>query len=299
MFIRRFYYLLTWLGCLLIFWAYRQWITWLVLIVVTFFPILSLLISLPAMLSARLHFNLPTITYRGTTCKLQPMCKAIFPAPQWNCIMELSNSLTGHRQQIEVGSLLPTDHCGLLTIRIRDAYVSDYLGLFRFRIRRRQYFTLTVRPQPITPDKKAAFQNSADHLVHIGDTPDHTSPRAYRPGDNTRQIHWKLSQKTGTLIINEAAQKSNPLLLRIKLQGTDAELDQKLETLLCLGELLTDQNITFIIECISSEGIEQWYIQDKDCMTQTIDTILCRGRCSLLPMDPTNEIGSCSYEIGG
>jgi hypothetical protein len=299
MFIRRFYYLLLWLGCLLIFWAYRQWITWLILIVVTFFPMLSLLISLPAMLSAHLHFNLPPITYRETPCKIQPQCKAIFPAPAWRCSMELSNSLTGHCQQIKAGSVLPTDHCGLLTIRIRDAYVSDYLGLFRCRIRQPQHFTLIVRPQPITPGQRANLQNSADHLLHIGDSPDHNSPRTYRPGDNTRQIHWKLSQKTGTLIINEAAKTSDPILLRIKLQGTDAELDQKLDTLLLLSELLTDQNIPFIIECISSEGVEQWYIQNKDCMTKTLDTVLSRGRCKALTIGSTNENAPFVYEIGG
>jgi hypothetical protein len=296
MFIRRFYYLLIWLGCLLIFWAYRQWITWLILIVVTFFPILSLLISLPAMLSACLHCNLPPITYRGTPCKIQPQCKAIFPAPAWHCSMELSNSLTGQRKRIESCSLLPTDHCGLLTIQIRDAYVSDYLGLFRCRIRQSRHTTVTVRPLPTTPDKK---QNSANHLLHIDDSPDHNSPRAYRPGDNTRQIHWKLSQKTRTLIINEAAKTSSPLMLRIKLQGTDDELDQKLDVLLLLSESLTDQNIPFTIECISSEGIEQWNIQSKDCMTKTIDTVLSRGRCRSLAISSTSENAPFVYEIGG
>ena len=278
MVIRRINYLLVWLGCLLVFWAYRQWISWLVLVLVTILPLFSLLISLPAMFSTGIHFNMPTYTSLGTPCAFRPDCTSIAPAPLWQCKAELTNLLTGHRQQIDAGAFLPTDHCGLLRIKITEAYVYDYLGIFRRKLPVPREISLIVRPQPVAAESKADLRTLGSHLPDITADTDHSAPRPYVPGDSIRQIHWKLSRKTGKLIINEATGSSQSIFLQIKLAGTQAELDQKLGMFLWLGTKLADQHIYFDVECISATGSEQWHIQTSEDLIRTLDAILSR-RC--------------------
>jgi hypothetical protein len=296
---RRINYLLVWLGCLLFFWAYRQWISWLVLIAVTVLPLFSLLISLPAMIAAGIHFNLPTFTSIGMPCTFQPDCKTVGPAPAWKCKAELTNMLTGHHQQIEAGALLPTDHCGLLKIQITEAYVYDYLGLFRCRIPAPGEISLTVRPQPIAPESNPKLLDVADRLVDIGDTPDHSAPRPYQPGDSARQIHWKLSQKTGSLIVNETESLSPPIRLQINLEGTQSHIDETLGVFLWLGQMLTNQNIKFEVACVSANGSERWHIRTNEDLLRTLDAVLCRRCCRSLSNSAANEDNLQQQKSGG
>lgn len=65
--------------------------------------------------------------------------------------------------------------------------------------------------------------------------------RDYRPGDSLREVHWKLSAKTDTLMIREAQEPiTGRALLTLDLYGTPEELDSTLSQLAWLSRWLTE-----------------------------------------------------------
>ena len=73
----------VWLVCLFFFFAYRQWMAWIILISVSFLPLLSLAMSLPAMLMARPVLDMPGTVMAGTDTPLELTMKSLLPAPVW------------------------------------------------------------------------------------------------------------------------------------------------------------------------------------------------------------------------
>lgn len=295
-------YLASLMGCLVFFWAYREWLSGFLLVLVLVLPWFSLLLSLPAMWTCRIRFRNPAILQRGQKEDADYVGETRFPAPPLKGKLMVSNRLAGTRQKIRGGDQLPTAHCGVLEIEPRKVRAYDYLGLFRVRIRKRQPYRILVRPEQIPvdspPDMSRYLVNAWKPKLGGGYAENHEL-RLYRPGDNLRQIHWKLSAKTGKLMLREPMESLRGLaVLTMELRGTPEDLDQKLGKLHWMSSYLLQQEIPHQIHCLTQRGMEQFCVADAQQAQEAIDTLL---RAAPAPADTAPIYGAAAwrYHIGG
>lgn len=253
MFKRWVIYLLSWLVCIIFYCAYQQWFAWIALLTLLALPLFSLLCSLPAMLSSRLTIKSPEVVTTGDVCHAEIRCSGPFPTPLWRCNLQIKQPMTGEITPLPKNGQLPTDHCGVLILTAEKPRIYDYLGLFALPVRVVGQPAVTVRPQPIPMHLPgAAKQGRALRWQGKpgGGYSENHELRLYRPGDSIQQIHWKLSAKTGRLILREPQiPVGSTVTLRLDRGTTPAEADRAMGRLIFLSQQLLAQGIRLRILC--------------------------------------------------
>lgn len=278
--VRRIIYLLTWIGCVIFFCAYRQWLAWYTLVAVSTLPVFSLLLSLPGMLTARLRTKLPGAVTMGTPVMLTLGCESEMPALPWRCRVVLERPLTGEKWILKKGQALPTEHCGTILVDFQKAKIYDYLGLFRLPLKTPGQWVLSVRPNPVSMESlPEAYLDLGWKPKPGGGFSENHELRLYRPGDNVQQIHWKLSGKTGKLILREPMEPARrQVLVRLELSGSPVTLDRKMGQLLWLGNQLLEKGIHFEIQCHTGTGRVCRPVTNHQALEQALDDLLNRPR---------------------
>ena len=113
---RRIVYLALLAGALVFYWAYREWLSWLLLMALVWLPWFSLVCSLPAMVTCSLRAGCVPQTTAGTAVPVSLVGKCNLPVPHVKTELLVENAMTGRQWRVRTGGSLPTDHCGLLTI---------------------------------------------------------------------------------------------------------------------------------------------------------------------------------------
>lgn len=300
---RRIIYLLAWFGCMVFFWAYQEWFAWFALVTVICLPIFSLLISLPAMLTAKLALHCPPALPLGMELVPELRCRSFLPTPPWKCSVMVRSPLHDCQWRLHEGDPLPTDHCGALVCSIRKAKVCDYLGLFSLPLRCCPPSTVLVRPAPVRVERLPELDHQLSHTwvpKPGGGFAENHELRLYRPGDSVQQIHWKLSAKTGSLILREPMEPVRyRVLLRLNLNGSPEELDQKMGQMVWLGQHLLERDIHFEIQSLTGDGIENWYVTNADDLTSAADQLLSRTPACSGSIRDRAEQAAWQYHIGG
>ena len=299
---RRGIYVLSLVSCLIFYGAYQLWFAGFVLTAVLCLPVFSLLVSLPAMCTARLELELPAGVERGAKQELGLWSSSQFPTPPWKCKITVEQPLTGRRWTFKGVQELPTDHCGTLIATVTKAKVCDYLGLIAIPMRRGGIATMEVRPRP-QPMPMPSLQR---HLTHTyrpkpgGGFAEEHELRLYRPGDSVRGIHWKLSAKTGKLILREPMEPvRSRMLLQLDLAGTPETIDRKLDQLLWLGQQLLEKDLHFQIQALTGSGMEVWSVTDETGLRSALeDLLLCAPAVSGTLRDRP-QVADWRYFIGG
>lgn len=251
-------YLATLLGSILFYWAHHGWLAWLLLLFVLTLPLFSLLVSLPAMLTVRVGVRCAGILQMGEaeTPALTVRCK--LPAPPVRGRIRVKRTLSGESRLLKPGGQLPTGHCGQLLCSPERVSVYDYLGLFRLTVHRRQRAAAVVRPQSLAMTPPAQLDRWAARSWKPkpgGGFSENHELRLYRPGDSLNQVHWKLTAKTGKLMIREAMEPLQGLvLLCITVQGSDEELDRKFGRLHWMGNYLLQQELRYELRALTGQG---------------------------------------------
>ena len=105
---------------------------------------------------------------------------------------------------------LSSGHCGMLELSLEDVRIRDWFGLWQSAPLPEKREHVLVQPELFVPEVCFAQGEtpSADgerwSMTRPGNDPSETfSIREYIPGDPVHQIHWKLSQKTDTLMLRE------------------------------------------------------------------------------------------------
>ena len=300
---RRIIYLLAWFGCMVFFWAYQEWFAWFALVTVVCLPIFSLLLSLPAMLTAKLELHCPPAVPMGMELVPELRYRSFMPTPPWKCGILVRSPLHDCQWQLHVGDPLPTDHCGALVCSLRKPKVCDYLGLFSLPLHCSSQTTVLVRPDPVRveriPELDFQFAQAWRPKPGGGFAENHEL-RLYRPGDSVQQIHWKLSAKTGDLILREPMEPvRRRVLLRLDLNGTPEELDKKIGQIAWLGSQLLALDIYFEVQSLSGDGIESWYITNTSDHTSAMDELLSRTPALSGSIRDRAEQAAWQYHIGG
>ena len=274
---RRIIYLVVLAGCLTFYLAYQQWLAAFLLAVVVILPWFSLIISLPAMLTARVQIKLPTWVTQGTSQELTLYYGSRLPTPPWKARVLVKRPLTGEQWVLKGVDTLPTQDCGMLECSFKKTRIYDYLGLFSKKMKHGEPQKLIVRPLPVATKiiGLERVTTRAWRPKRGGGFAENHELRLYRPGDNIQQIHWKLSAKTGSLILREPMEPiRNQLLLQLDLQGTPRELNRKLGRLLWLGQQLLDRDLHFRVDALTGEGILSQAVTDAEELSIAIDALL-------------------------
>ena len=295
-------YLAVWALCLVFFFAYREWMAWIVLMSVSLLPLLSLAVSLPAMVLSRLTVSLPETVAIGTVTPMDIRLECPLPPPLWRVRITARHTLTGKLWILQPGLDCPTEHCGALRVSFTGGRVYDYMGLFFLPKKTPGDLQMLIRPSRLRPkdlpDPEKTIVTYWKPKAGGGFSENHEL-RLYRPGDSLRQIHWKLSSKTGKLIYREPmVLASDDLLLRLVHGGSPAELDRKLGKLLWLGLYLQRRGLAFDVLADTADGQKLWHITSKRSLLDVLDTLLSTAPLEYADLN-TPVVGGWQYYIGG
>ena len=263
-------YLPMLLGSVVFYIFYQEWFSTLLLVLAFGMPLLSLLISLPRMLRAKMTVECPPSVAMHTAAKATLSCSEELP---FRGRIYLRRSVTGERWRGKEVTALPTEHCGALEVQARWALVYDRLGLIPIPVRVRGDRRTLVRPDaveaPIPSDVEKAVAASLAPKAGGGFSEYHEL-REYRPGDSLSHMHWKMTAKVGKPILREPMQPRMRLLLTLDIGGTAAQMDRKLGRLMFLATHFLEHNIPFDIAALSAEGvIEQAVDREGDLLFVT------------------------------
>lgn len=275
---QRIIYFLALIGCVVFYMAYQLWFSWVLLQVVVFLPLVSLFLSIIAVLSLRTDLVVEPIMPMGSAERIQLNVFSKLSLPPYSSKIRITKPMTGESWQMKADAEFPTDHCGKFYVELHKPRACDYLGLFRIGIRKTAQQTVLVLPNPVAleipPDLCRHLSQSWRPKPGGGYAENHEI-RQFRPGDNLSNIHWKLSAKVDELMIREPMESARGLmLLTMDLKGTADELDTKLGQLLWLGRWLLEREITFDLRVLTANGIEGWTIQDEEAMDKCMQTLL-------------------------
>ena len=301
--VRRSLYLTVLSVSVIFYLAYQEWFAWFVLLVILLLPLLSLAVSLPAMLSFTAQPEGAVTLTMGDSGDVWLMGQCNLPVPPFKGKIRLKNIQSGEQWRYRSGGNLPTEHCGGIAVTTEKVWVYDYLGLIGIPVRRSQGKTVLVRP------KAAQMEAPTDLNRYLarswrpkpgGGYGENHDIRLYRPGDSLNQVHWKLTAKTGKLMLREPLQPNRGLmLLTMNLRGTPEILDQKFGKLLFLGNYLLELGISFELRVLSGDGIHTYPIQTDLDLKSSVDELLTFGCAAEGDIRHRDFAASWLHHIGG
>lgn len=308
MIVRRATYGAALLAAVVLHLAYGQYVTQYILLFLVFLPILSLLLSLPAILTSRAELSGGADVQRGRSCKvrLRVDCRFFLPPDHYRITVEHRNLFldsAGTRVKVQIHGTRrceqiftpETDRLGTLSYRIRSARACDYLGLFAIPIKRSGSVTLTVLPNAEQPVPMPTLLEDSECIQKpkpIGFSEEHEL-RPYREGDAVNLIHWKLTEKMDAPIVREPQELLRRKVVLSMDLLTDYPAQQSvLEQLCFLSGLLIEQNIPYLLRYglrtahIGGEGDFKRFLKSllsepvRDEKAQPVvggtDTLVCR-----------------------
>ena len=300
---RRLIYLTVLAAGGMFFLSYQEWVSWLFLLLLLLFPLFSLVLSLPAMMTVRVQANAPAAVAQGTEAEVRLTGWCRLPVPPFRGKLRVTRLTTGETWKKTTDVPLPTEHCGGLRAMPDGTWCYDYLGLLGMLVRKKEPVTVIVRPRPLAmgkiPDLERFLARSWRPKPGGGYSENHEL-RLYRPGDSLNQVHWKLSAKTGKLILREPMQPERGLvLLTMNLRGDAWELDRKFGRLLWLGSHLLERDVCFQLRCLTGEGVMTWEVNGVQGLREAVDKLLCSTPARQGDLRLRDFRASWQYHIGG
>ena len=300
---RRIVYLCCLAGSLVFYFCYQRWMAWILLLTVLALPWVSLLLSLPAIRQFRGEIECPAFVTMGGEAHAALWGLSKLPQPLFLGKIWVRNRITGEKFRHDPRNPLPTAHCGSLRVQAERVRVCDYLGLFALPARKVPARTVTIRPIPVPmedlPDLSRYIARSWRPKFGGGYAENHEL-RLYRPGDSLNQVHWKLSAKTGKLILREPMEPNRGLvLITMDLSGAPEEIDRKFGRLLTVSRHLLENGLRHEIRCLTADGVMVHTIENEAALTAGLDKLLrcpAAGEGTLMGAETG---ASWQFHIGG
>lgn len=303
MLVRRVVYLASLASGVVFFFAYRQWFAWVVLLWLVGLPLLSLAVSLPVMLRAQVRLNCPSQVQMGELAVPELSVQCRLPLPPVRYHMQVKNCFTGEFFLYEPEEALLTDHCGGLEVKPWKVYIYDYMGLFRYRVRKLSGCRVLVLPTAVAaPELTQLRQQHANAWKPKtgGGFAENHDLRLYRPGDDLRHIHWKLAAKTGKLVYREPIEPQDGMLrLSLVLSGSEETLDRKLGRLRWIQSHLVKEQLPFEVLCLTEGGLLRFAVTDDASAHEAMAAILLSRKAPEQAALPEQFEEARSWHIGG
>ena len=231
-----------------------------------FLPAVSVLCAVRSARRVTVHLSAPDCCKQEDAAECSVQAMGLLPGAALTAVLRGRSRLTGEETAVKLSvsrfvpdavGALRAAHCGTVALSLSDAAVQDWFGLYRCALTVQSTRFVTVEP-PLFDVRITLAENetvTADSerwsSTHPGHDPSETFGfRTYVPGDPIRQIHWKLSQKTDSLMVRELGLPvAEEVLLLLDTSTTGKEdaadaLDAAMTALLSLSRSLTEQGIT-------------------------------------------------------
>ena len=244
-------------------------------------------------------------------CRVRIRNSALLPVMRYGCRVSIRNDLTEEEQTVTltggIGArgessqniLLQSRYCGRLRVRISRFTLLDYLGMLPMQAPANAEARLTILPNlfPMDADMTArpAYADDGASDRRGEDRSEVYQLREYRPGDDIRQIHWKLSSKLDELILKEASQPESRSLLVFwdKRTGTPQQMDALAEVVSSTGAALLQGGVQYTLCWTEGDDLQAQDILDENQLLQTIpELVKTRGSadCRLPEMGDYSRI---------
>ncbi len=194
--------------------------------------------------------------------------------------------------------------CGRVCAEVRRARALDFLRLFSLPVRAAhtaEVFVLPSRkPAPSVLSENSLLQGFGELTLPTrpgSDFSELTGTREYREGDPLHRVHWKLTEKTGALVVRQGsrpASRSLRFLLEYgdKLEGSDAML----EVFSRLAFLLAGRGVPAEVCWISGGEITSETFEDEDGVSLLLRRLLSvRPSGSALELFRGEERWKCAH----
>lgn len=299
----RFVYFAALLCGAMVYVAYGQWLSGIAMAVLLGLPIVSLVLSLPGILTFHMTIQGESMLNRGEEGQLWLVGSSLYPIMPFRGRLQLRHCGTGETLFYHPDQGIPAAHCGGYWASAEKVRVCDYLGLLSFPVKRKEGKQVIIRPTPLpvsdAPDL-SQFVPRVWRPKFGGGYGENHELRLYRPGDSLNQVHWKLSAKTGKLTIREPMEPlRGQLLLTMTLRGTPEELDRKFGRLLWLGTYLTERELSYGIRVLTGEGVRFFRITGQEELNKALDQLLCTPMAEDKSILEEKVTASWQYHIGG
>lgn len=265
----RLMYLASLAGVLIFHTYYTGWFSWYLLMLTVTLPWFSLLCSLSPMLRLRIAADMPASCLMGQSAHIRlenAGARRLSPPYRLQSVVYDCMGMSVSRQKISLSGSktaqleLATHHAGAYRCMLEKGSVYDYLGLFRFPLRLPELGELLVLPEDIQPiDTPSLTQLTARRYraKPAGGFSETHEMRAYHPGDSMRDIHWKLSAKTDSLIVREPIEPvRGQAVLSFDLAGTRDAVDRTLGLLQWMSGWLLSQELSHTVCWLDPESFE-------------------------------------------
>ena len=160
----------------------------------------------------------------------------------------------------------------------------DYLGLLPMKAPVKADARLTILPDlyPMEADMTArpAYADDGASNRRGEDRSEVYQLREYRPGDDIRQIHWKLSSKLDELILKEASQPESRSLLVFwdkRTGGTPQQMDALAEVVSSAGMALLQSGVPYTLCWTDRDDLQTQDISEENQLLQAIPALVKTG----------------------
>ena len=275
---RRIIYGLVTLGAFAFYLFSGQWMAWILLLAMIFLPLISLLLSLPSMLLTKIQLFCPESVPINSQVSVQLIARCPFSTPPLKWKLTAYENFSGSKLGFSSNAVFLADHCGAIKVSLKKIYVSDYLGLISLPKKCKLQKKILVIPHTLPirniPSLKK-YLASRWKPKPGGGFSEHYDLREYHPGDDLRQIHWKLASKTGKIILREPTiPVRGKLALSLSLFGSADVIDRKFGKLLYLSDYFLSRELPFEIHCSSGEGIRCFPVITSQDFSSALHTLL-------------------------
>ncbi len=296
-------YIVCLAGSLIFYAFYQGWIAWVLLCLTAAVPLLSLLLSLGPMLLVKPSLDCPSAVTVMDEESLAVNLHSPLPIPPCRIRFRVRHTLTGEEFKLRANDDLPTGHCGALLCHCTTFQVYDYMGMFRLQLKRMPDQQILIRPHtvPMKPPRELdRFLARSWKPKYGGGFAEQHEMRLYRPGDSLNQVHWKLTAKTGKLIVREPmVPQPGRVLLTMDLSGVPTEMDQKLGKLQWMSQYLLELGIHHEIHALTGGGIRMLPVGTDTALRSAMDALLPESPATEGTVLSSNIAASWRYHIGG
>lgn len=251
------------------------------------------------------------------SCKLVLENRSKLPVILARVKLQITNGFTEERQmqriRISAGPSsessvvirMTSAHCGKIRCEVKNVSLMDLFGVIPVRCKISGYGNYIALPEifPVDVSYSPREINLWDCETYSPyrkgmDTTEVFQIREYQPGDNIRQIHWKLSSKLDTLMVKDAGMPLDKNILLMWDKGVSARAhdadraDRMAELTVSIGQSFLEEGISFQVAWNDNDGngccIHEIQNQDEflQCIPQMLaapvhqgDTSCAEGYC--------------------
>ncbi len=296
---QRICYVAALMGSIALVICYQEWMSVLFLALALCLPLLSLAVSLPAMLRFRVSLRYVEAVTVGETSTAELVGDGDLP---FRARLRLCRIITEEVWYGGIRVAVPTDHVGAVTVTPTRVRVYDRLGLIGWWVKCPQTATVLVRPKAIRTELPADAQNVTSTSLRPkagGGYSEYHELRPYRPGDSLNHIHWKVTAKVGSPILREPMQPDLRWQIAFNIRGDAAALDTIFGHLVYVGEHFLFHGIPFEIRALSGGGLMKYPVLHEWDLQTAVDSLLAAPPAKTGSVRDYAAIGFRVLMIGG